>query len=166
MDRFRLTADRERIGEFCSQLIGGGCFWEPYTAIGLERDGEVIGGVVYDSFFGPNINAHIAGKPGTRWLTRSFLHAMFHYPFVQLGVERITGPVHSINAAAIRLDQHLGFVHEATLRGAVPEGASPLQTVEWRSALCLGGLAVLLVWFGVYPAPLLDLIRAMVGGLN
>jgi NADH-quinone oxidoreductase subunit N len=53
-----------------------------------------------------------------------------------------------------------------TLFGAVPEGASPLQTLEWRSALCLGGLAVLLVWFGVYPAPLLDLIRAMVGGLN
>ena len=53
-----------------------------------------------------------------------------------------------------------------TLFSAVPEGESPLQTLEWRSALCLGGLAVVLIWFGVYPEPLLDLIRATVGGLH
>ena len=33
-------------------------------------------------------------------------------------------------------------------------------------AVVLGGLAVLLLWFGVYPAPLLNLVRATIDGLN
>jgi RimJ/RimL family protein N-acetyltransferase len=118
---FSLTADKERVGKFCSDLMDG-AEWGAYTALGLERDGELIGGVVYDGYYGPNVFAHIAGKPGTRWLTRTFLRAMFEYPFLQLGVDRITGPVASTNLRAMRLDAHLGFVLEATLRGAVPDG--------------------------------------------
>ena len=67
-------------------------------------------------------------------------------------------------ASVIGLFYYLRVV--VTLFSAAPEGQSPLQRLQWGSALCLGGLAVLLVWFGVYPAPLLDLIRATIGGLN
>ena len=49
---------------------------------------------------------------------------------------------------------------------AAPESQSSLQRLGWSSAFVLGGLAVLLLWFGVYPAPLLNLIRATIGGLN
>jgi RimJ/RimL family protein N-acetyltransferase len=111
--------------------MAGNYFWEPYTAIGLERDGELIGGVVYDSYSGPNIFMHIAGIAGTTWLTRNFLRAMFHYPFVQLGVDRITGPVSSCNPAAARLGRHLGFTHEATLKGAVT-GGDLLLFAMWK----------------------------------
>jgi len=52
------------------------------------------------------------------------------------------------------------------LFSAAPGRQSSLQRVEWGSAVVLGGLAVLLIWFGVYPAPLLNLIRAAIGGLN
>jgi NADH-quinone oxidoreductase subunit N len=52
------------------------------------------------------------------------------------------------------------------LFSAAPERQAPIQTIEWGSAIVLGGLAVLLIWFGVYPAPLLNLIRATIGGLN
>ncbi|HWZ31779.1 MAG TPA: NADH-quinone oxidoreductase subunit N [Bryobacteraceae bacterium] len=53
-----------------------------------------------------------------------------------------------------------------TLFSAVPEHPSSAQRLAWGSAIVLGGLAALLVWFGVYPAPLLGLIRATIGGLN
>ena len=53
-----------------------------------------------------------------------------------------------------------------TLFSAAPERQSWIPKIEWGSALILGGLAVLLIWFGVYPAPLLNLIRATIGGLN
>jgi len=52
------------------------------------------------------------------------------------------------------------------LFSAVPERQPSVARLEWGSALVLGGLAVLLIWFGVYPAPLLNLIRATIGGLN
>ncbi len=53
-----------------------------------------------------------------------------------------------------------------TLFSAVPERQFSMQRLEWGSAFVLTGLAVLLIWFGVYPAPLLNLIRATIGGLN
>jgi len=52
------------------------------------------------------------------------------------------------------------------LFSAAPERQPSMEAIQWSSALILGGLAVLLIWFGVYPAPLLNLIRATIGGLN
>jgi len=49
---------------------------------------------------------------------------------------------------------------------APPEHEAMRPTVSRGGALVLAVLAMLLIWFGVYPAPLLDLIRATVLGLN
>jgi NADH-quinone oxidoreductase subunit N len=53
-----------------------------------------------------------------------------------------------------------------TLYSAPQEQAAPLELVSGRSALMLAGLAILLIWFGVYPAPLLDLIRTTMQTFN
>ena len=53
-----------------------------------------------------------------------------------------------------------------TLFSEVPEPQPSTQRLDWSTAFLLGGLAVLLIWFGVYPTPLLNLIRATIGGLN
>jgi len=53
-----------------------------------------------------------------------------------------------------------------TLFSEVPEPQPSTQRLDWSTAFLLGGLAVLLIWFGVYPAPLLNLIRATLGGPN
>jgi RimJ/RimL family protein N-acetyltransferase len=50
------------------------------------------------------------------------LQFCFYYPFVQLGCRRITGLVPSVNLAARKFDENLGFVLEATLKDAHPEG--------------------------------------------
>jgi NADH-quinone oxidoreductase subunit N len=51
------------------------------------------------------------------------------------------------------------------LYSAAPERA-PIQIVSRGGAFILVVLTVLLIWFGVYPAPLLNLIRATTAGLN
>lgn len=86
----------------------------------LDSSQGLLAGVLYRNFNGANIEAHIAAQPGANWLTREFLWAMFDYPFNQLGVQRITGLVPAKNLAARRFDEHLGFVIEATLEGALP----------------------------------------------
>ena len=53
-----------------------------------------------------------------------------------------------------------------TLFSAAPDRQFSMQRLEWGSAFVLVGLAVLLIWFGVYPAPLLNLIQATIGRLN
>ena len=87
------------------------------TAIGQERDGQIVGGVVYDNFRGASICMHVAGSDG-HWMSREFLRAVFGYPFDQLGVKKVLGTVDSPNVAAQQFDEHLGFVLEATLRDA------------------------------------------------
>ena len=94
--------------------------------IGLERDGELIGGTVYESFNGVNILMHCAGTPGTNWMTRTFLIACFRYPFVQLGCSRVTAFVEAKNTAACKLDEHLGFKLEATMKNAASDGGDVL----------------------------------------
>ena len=51
-----------------------------------------------------------------------------------------------------------------TLFSPVPESQLSTQSLGWGGRLVLGGLAVLLISLGVYPAPLLVLIRATIGG--
>src|SRR4029450_7512915 len=51
------------------------------------------------------------------------------------------------------------------LYSAAPERA-PIQIVSRGGAFILVVLTVLLIWFGVYPAPLLNLIRTTTGGFN
>src|SRR6516225_7091463 len=51
------------------------------------------------------------------------------------------------------------------LYSAPPEPA-PVQTVSPRGAFVVVVLAVLLIYFGVYPSPLLDLIRTTMAGIS
>lgn len=53
-----------------------------------------------------------------------------------------------------------------TLFSEEPQLQSSKQRLKWGSAVVLGGLAVLLIGFGVYPAPLLNLIQATIAGVN
>ena len=94
--------------------------------IGLERDGELIAGVIFEGANGHNVWMHVAAKPGVRWLTRSYMTACFGYAFVQCGVSRISGYVESRNQAARRFDEHLGFTQEAVLKGAASDGGDVL----------------------------------------
>lgn len=100
--------------------------------IAVVRDGEIVGGVLYDDYNKQNIWMHVAGTDGVQWATKTFLKKVFEYPFIQLGVKRITGWVEASNMRARRLDEHLGFKHEATLKGAAQDGGDVMLYVMWR----------------------------------
>ncbi|TDN70396.1 GNAT family protein [Paraburkholderia sp. BL10I2N1] len=93
------------------------------TAIGVERDGELIAGVVYDRYTGNDICMHVAAEPGARWATKQAMFRFFVYPFVQLKCSRVTGLVGANNHAARRFDEHVGFVQEGLLRRGMEDGS-------------------------------------------
>ena len=104
-----------RTNEFGS--FGGGA-----QALGWERDGLIVAGVVYADWNGPNVVCHIASDGSRRWLSREFLWTMFDYPFTQLKCQRITVTIGEGNTASRRFVEHLGFELEATLKSAHPSG--------------------------------------------
>jgi len=103
----RIIFDEKRIGEWVCRRTGGQ-FDGLSTAIGLEQDGELIAGVLYDGYNGKAICMHVAGE-GRGWMNREFLRICFDYPFRQLKVCKIIGLVDSTNLDARRFDEHLGF---------------------------------------------------------
>lgn len=93
-----------------------------YTAIGLEHDGELVAGVVFNMKAGANILMHVASDGSRHWMTPAYLAACFRYPFIQEGCQRITGLVRADNVDAQRFDEHLGFKREGQLRAACTDG--------------------------------------------
>ena len=90
--------------------------------IGWERNGNLVAGVAYAEWNGPNIVCHIASDGSKRWSTREYLWTIFDYPFTQIGCKRITVCIGQGNKASNEFVIHLGFTLEATLDSAHPSG--------------------------------------------
>lgn len=101
----------------CDEIGGGEA-----QGIGWLENGELVAGVAYTDYNGPNMNMHVVAMPGKRWLRREFLFTAFDYPFNQCKVRRVTGLVGEGNREARKFDEHLGFELETTLEAAHPTG--------------------------------------------
>lgn len=93
------------------------------ATIGLEKDGALVAVVVYDGFSETDCNMHIASDGTRAWMNKALLLSAFAYPFVQLGLLRVTGLVPAHNQAALAFDEHLGFVREGFHPKAGPGGS-------------------------------------------
>jgi RimJ/RimL family protein N-acetyltransferase len=78
----------------------------PSTAIGVQRDGQLIAGAVYHDYRDGQIEASIASD-SPRWATRSVLYSLFAYPFNQCDANRLL---------VMKMNKQLGFVPEGILR--------------------------------------------------
>lgn len=120
MARFEILdqpKDWPRIDEFVAARTGSLKKKVDFSAIGIERDGKLIAGIVYSDFNGNNILADIAGE-GKRWLTPELLWFMFYYPFEQAGAKRITACVEQTNIVSQQFVTNLGFELEGVMERA------------------------------------------------
>lgn len=103
------TVTDDRVSLFVARECGV-AFYAPYTCIGIEKDGEVIGGVVFNFYEGTDIHATIAGKG---W-TPEFLRTVGRYVFETLGCERVTAKTEQVRV--VRIAEKLGGQIEGELR--------------------------------------------------
>ena len=97
--------------------------------IGWVINGETLSGCLFDNFNGNSVHVALAGVPGKRWLSREFLWFIFYYAFEQLKVKKVIGLVDSTNFEAIKFNEHIGFIREATLRDAGINGDLHIYTI-------------------------------------
>ena len=107
------------VGHWVAGKMNGSFSSATGTAIGLERDGSLVAGVMYENWNQQSITAHMAI---TGRLTRSFLGAIFRYAFEKCGVHKVILPISSGNAKSNKFAQKLGFTEEARIRDAAPDG--------------------------------------------
>ena len=104
-----------RVADFVGGEIGV-VFSPPLTCLGLESDGNIIGGFVLNSFEGKDIHVSAAGKSATRGI----LVELGHYVYTVLGCERMT--ILTESPKVVRLSERLGGVIEGLLRNHFGSG--------------------------------------------
>jgi len=63
-------------------------------------------------------------------MNKAYLYAIFHYPFIYLGVNKVICPIGQGNSKSIKLCENMGFERESTLSGVSPDGDLYLYTLE------------------------------------
>ena len=111
---------KEKVADYLIKKKAGNIFHN-YQAIGVEKDGQLIGGVVYDSYeAGYRCAMSCAGETG--WLSRKNLQVFFDYPFNQLKVKVITATAISGNTESCRVLEGCGFKEMARIPDASAQG--------------------------------------------
>ena len=108
-------ATDERVARFISERLGT-ALCPPYTVAGIERDGEIIAGALFNQFEGANVHVSIAG---TDW-TRGFIKAVGQYVYGQLGCLRMT--ITTEQDAVAKYATRLGGQVEGNMRDYFGEG--------------------------------------------
>jgi RimJ/RimL family protein N-acetyltransferase len=119
----------DRVARFVSDALSVG-FVPPYTCMGIEKNGEIIAGVILNVFEGVDVHVSIAGSG---W-SRSFCRAVGRYVFEQLRCERMTAITE--NPEIVRFGERLGGQIEGCLRNHFGRGRDGfivgLLKDEWK----------------------------------
>ena len=84
------------------------------TAIGLERDGKIVAGTVYENWNGRSVVCHIAWER----VTPAYMAAVYDYAYNVANVDKIIGPISSNHTRALKLVTKMGFSEEARIKDA------------------------------------------------
>lgn len=108
------------VGAWVFARVGRGR-WLPGegTAIGWLEEGELVAGLTFTDWTGPNMFVGIAIE-GRRF-PPALLRVGLLYAFKQVACTRLTFAIASNNLASISLAQRLGAELEASLQGALPD---------------------------------------------
>lgn len=110
-------------------------FHPPCVTIGIAKDGELIGAVVFNNYTGPDIEASVMGEP--RAFTPTVIRTCFRYAFQTSGCVRATLRTRKKNRKARELIERMGFRQEGCLKryygndDAVIYGLLKEQAARW-----------------------------------
>jgi hypothetical protein len=132
----RIRIDDPADGEWVMARLGGVYCRERDHVIAQLRDERIAGGMVYTTFLGGAIAMHVAGVEDN-WPTRDWLWMIFDFPFRQLGVRKVLGPVEASNARALKIDKQLGFREVTRLPDVMADGGDliilEMTRAEWEA---------------------------------
>lgn len=99
------------VGERCGRII-----YPPFTVMGIERNGSITAGVVFNAYTGNDIEVTVAGGP----FTRTFISAVGRYVFEKIGCLRISITTEQPNV--IEIAHRLGAQTEGLKRNHFGKG--------------------------------------------
>jgi RimJ/RimL family protein N-acetyltransferase len=89
----------------------------------VDSCGRVAALVLYGDYTPENLQMHIASR-SPNWCKRGVLRGLFHYPFEQLRVGRVTAIISKSNKHARRFVERIGFRLEGVHPRMMPSGGA------------------------------------------
>lgn len=109
------------------QLMRDAGAFIPCKAIGIEKNGKLTAGVVYNQYqHGLLIEMSIASIDKS-WATRHNLKALFSYPFIQLNLKRVQALCSLKDEGVQMFLKRLGFTQEGSHPCAYHDGGDALS---------------------------------------
>ena len=121
-----ITNDQERIGLWFAEVMGNNYPVKEMVYIATESNGKITCATGYNCYLGASIHMHVALKGR---FTKEARWYAFHYPFIELGVNKIIAPIDEKNIKSLNIAKHFGFVTEAIIKDASPNGDLHLLTM-------------------------------------
>jgi RimJ/RimL family protein N-acetyltransferase len=110
-----LIVTDDRVARFVGERVGA-IICPPFTCMGIEQDGEIVVGVIFNNFNGASIEISVAGSV---W-TRGFIKAVGDYVFGQLKCCRMQITTEQEKIA--RVSERMGGKREGVLRNKFGRG--------------------------------------------
>lgn len=121
------------VADFVADRVGS-VIVPPFEAIGIERDGALVGGAVFNHWTGSDIHVTVAGSP-IAW-SRRFLRQLARYAYDQLGCERVT--IVTEQPSVLDFAERLGGVVEGRMRNHFGPGRNAaligILKSDWKIA--------------------------------
>jgi RimJ/RimL family protein N-acetyltransferase len=95
-------------------------------AIGLERDGVLVAGCLFEDWNGASFVCHLAIDGRAH---RNFFWAVCRYAFTQSKARKLIAPVYSNNSRMVRMAMRMRFIPEGCIADAQPDGDILLFTL-------------------------------------
>jgi len=96
------------------------------VAIGVAREGKIVAVAVFHDY--RKISFEVTFVTTTpRWASRENIRSILHYPFVQIGCQRLTAITAESNNLARKFLERLGFKQEGVHPEAYPDGTSGIS---------------------------------------
>lgn len=124
--------DKARVGAWVASRVDQQSDWgASFYAMGAEREGELVSGIVMSDYNGSNALVHIAVDKSGKDLIALF-QAFARYAFLQLQLNRLTGLVPSNRPDVLKFDLKIGFEQEFLMPKAARGGHDMHILVMWH----------------------------------
>ena len=111
--------------EYASNLTGTKDFGENKTIAFASDENKIMAVVVYNALDEKNCGISIASS-SPKWCSKLVLKIAFGFPFIQLGLNRVTGTIRDSNHKARKNAERLGFTQEGELKEYYENGESAI----------------------------------------
>jgi len=112
-----IYGEDERFIDWAQTIMPDVTFRDDAYALGCERDGQIVGAVIFDTFGPSDCLIHVVTDGKRRWFSRELATRVCAFTFIQCKFRRITAMISADNEASLRfLEGFGGWVQEGVLR--------------------------------------------------